>query len=305
MLSGTSAATLTHGLKQFRFAGIVFWLASATHLAAQPAPGVASCDSVLRAARADSIVITARVYLTRRDGELLPPRARLLLAEAFLARFEPPKPLQLPVFGHGPAELRILRRETLGGDSLTIREPVVYGTYTFTIRRNGSVDSIATRTPTMVPGFDERAIAAIRSAGADSVMAVVGHALDQDSLVIDLRITTGSEDSRLRVPAVGLFMATFPRIRLVDAKPLPPVPLPQYPEEERDEGRDGDVLLRIVVDGSGAPLISTLEVLHATSSSFALAAAKTLARYHFAPAHVGACAVPQVVLLPFWFSLRP
>ena len=61
----------------------------------------------------------------------------------------------------------------------------------------------------------------------------------------------------------------------------------------------------MVVDGSGAPLISTLEVLHATSSSFALAAAKTLARCHFAPAHVDACTVPQVVLLPFWFSLRP
>ena len=31
----------------------------------------------------------------------------------------------------------------------------------------------------------------------------------------------------------------------------------------------------------------------------------TLARYHFTPAHVGACTVPQVVLVPFWFSLRP
>lgn len=305
MLSPKSAATLTQGLKHIWITSFFFLLASAARLAAQPAAGVAACDSVLRAARADSIVISARAYLTRRDGELLPPRARLLLAQALLARLEPPKPLRLPVFGHGPAELRMLRRETLGGDSIRIREPVVYGTYTFTIRRNGSVDSVATRTPTMVPGFDERVIEAIRSAGADSAMAVVGHALDQDSLVIDLRVTTGSEDTRLRVPAVTLFTATFPRVRLVDAKPLPPVPLPQYPEDERDEGRDGDVLLRIVVDGSGAPLISTLEVLHATSSSFALAAAKTMARYHFAPAHVGACTVPQVVLLPFWFSLRP
>ena len=298
-------ATSTQGLKQVRIRWLLLWLASAARLAAQPATGVATCDSVLRAARVDSIAITARLYLTRHDGELLPPRARLLVAEAFLARFEPPKPLQLPVFGHGPAELRILRRETLGSDSLTTREPVVYGTYTFTIKRNGGVDSVATRTPTLVPGFDERVIAAIRSAAADSAMSVVGHALDQDSLVLDLRITTGSEDTRLRVPAVTLFVATFPRVRVVDAKPVPPVPLPQYPDGERDEGRDGDVLLRVVVDGSGAPLISTLEVLHATSSAFALAAAKTLARYHFTPAHVGTCAVPQVVLLPFWFSLRP
>lgn len=272
---------------------------------AQPAPGTATCDSVLRAARADSIAITARMYLARRDGEILPSRVRLLLAEAFAARFEPPLPLQLPVFGHGPAELRILRRETLGGDSLTIREPEVYGAYTFSIRRTGAVGTVATTIPTLVPGFDERVIAAIRNAGADSAIAVVGHALEQDSLVLDLRITTGPEDSRLRVPPATLFVAIFPRLRLVDAKPLQPVPLPQYPAEENDEGRDGDVLLRVVVDGSGAPLITTLEVLHATSPAFALAAAKTLARYHFAPAHVGACNVPQVVLLPFWFSLRP
>ena len=292
-------------MNQIRIAWIVFGLTGACPVAAQQGPTAASCDSVLRAARADSIAITARVYLTRRDGELLPPRARLLLAEAFVARFEPPVPLQLPVFGHGPAELRTLRRETLEGDSLTIREPVVYGTYAFTIRRNGRVDSIVTRTPTMVPGFDERVTAAIRSTGADSVLAVIGRALAQDSLVLDLRITTGSEDTRLRVPPATLFGAMFPRLRLVDAKPLPPVPLAQYPADERDDGRDGDVLLRVVVDGNGAPVISTLEVLHATSPAFALAAAKTLARYHFAPAHAGACTVPQVVLLPFWFSLRP
>ena len=288
-----------------RIAGIILALVGASRLTAQPAPDGSSCDSVLRAARADSIAVTARLYLTRRDGELLPQRVRRLLAETFAARFEPPVPLQLPVFGHGPAELRILRRETLGGDSLTSREPVVYGTYTFMIRRNGSVDSIATSTPTMVPGFDGRVIAAIRGTSADSALAAIGHALDQDSLVLDLRITTGSEDTRLRVLPAILFEAMFPRLRLVDAKPLPPVPLPQYPQDERDDGRDGDVLLRVVVDGSGAPVISTLEVLHATSPAFALAAAKTLARYHFAPAHVGACTVPQVVLLPFWFSLRP
>src|SRR5690349_18583165 len=122
-----------------RIRSIVLGLAGASKLAAQPAPNGASCDSVLRAAPPESVAITARVYLTRRDREFLPPRARLLLVEACGARFEPPVPLQLPVFGHGPAELRTLRRETLDGDSLTIREPVVYGTYAFTIRRNGRV----------------------------------------------------------------------------------------------------------------------------------------------------------------------
>jgi hypothetical protein len=284
---------------------ILVGLIGASPLAAQPAPRATSCDSVLRAARVDSIAVTARAYLTRGDGELLPSRVRLLLAQAILERFDPPRPLQLPVFGPGPAQLRILRRETLGGDSLTIREPVVYGAYSFTIRRTGDIGTITTMIPTLVPGFDERIAAAIRSASGDSAVAVVGHALDQDSLVLHLRIATGPEDSRLRVPPATLFVATFPRLRLVDVKPVAPLPLAQYPQEEVDEGRDGDVLLRTVVDGSGTPAFATLEVLHSTSGAFAVAATLAMMRYRFTPAHVGACTVPQVVLLPFWFSLRP
>ena len=95
------------------------------------------------------------------------------------------------------------------------------------------------------------------------------------------------------------------RSRLVDAKLTGTNPPPIYPREERDDGQDGDVMLRVIVDAAGTPRIETLEVLHATSPAFALAAARALARYHFTPAHVGACPVPQVVEIPFWFSLRP
>lgn len=293
------------GMKQIVSTWIVLCFAGASHLAAQRVPSAAECDSVLRVARADSIAVTARAYLTRRDGELLPSQVRALLGQAILSRFEAPAPLQLQVFGAGPAQLRILRRETLGGDSLAIRAPVVYGWYTFPIRRDGTVGSVITMTPTMVPGFDERVVAAIRGAVADSVLATVGRALDQDSLTLDLRITTGPEEARARVTPATVFAATFPRFRLVDAKPVGTLPLPQYPQDERDDGRDGEAVLRVIVDGSGAPVIPTMEVLHATSPAFGFEAAKTLARYHFAPAHVGACTVPQVVLLPFWFSLRP
>jgi len=296
---------MTKGMKQILTTWAALCLGTASALAGQRAPGAAECDSVLRAARADSVEVTARAYLTRQDGEVLPSRVRLLLTEAILSRFETPKPLQLQVFGAGPAQLRILRRETLGGDSIAIRAPVVYGWYVFPIRRNGTVGKVTTMTPTMVPGFDERVVAAIAGAGADSGIAAVGRALDQDSLMLGLRITTGLEDSRVRVPPATVFAATFPRLRLVDAKPVGTLPLPKYPPDERDDGRDGEALLRVVVDQTGAPVIPTLEVLHATSPAFGFEAAYTLARYHFAPAHVGACAVPQVVLLPFWFSLRP
>lgn len=274
-------------------------------VSAQAAAGsTMSCDSVLNAAHVDTTHVRARAYLIRRDGGVLTPHARELVLETILAHFKAPQPLQLPVFQAGPARLRMLQPESLG-DSLAIRDPLVYGVYDFVLARSGLITNIVATVPSMVPGFDRSVIQAIRAAGGDSMPALVPRALDLDSLALEFRVTTGAEDVRFRVPPTTLFTATFPRVRLVDAKPIGPLPPPTYPDDERDEGRDGEVLLRIVVDASGAPVISTLEVLHATSSSFALAAARALARYHFTPAHVGACGVPQVVELPFWFSLRP
>jgi hypothetical protein len=263
-----------------------------------------SCDSVLRAARGDTVRVTARAYLLRRDGDVLSTRALSLVLESILAHFKVPTPLELPVFSAGPARLRMLRAE-MPGDSLTSREPTVYGVYRFTLRQGGTVTNVGITVPSIVRGFDESVTAAITAGARDSVPARITRALNADSLALELRITTGPEDIRLRVPPVSVFTTTFPRVRLVDAKPARANPLPPYPEEERDEGADGEVLLRVVVDGSGAPLIPTLEVLRATSPAFALAAARTLARYHFTPAHVGSCTVPQVVEVPFWFSLRP
>jgi hypothetical protein len=291
-----------------RFLGLAFLsaIAQAVRLPAQTrTESSSSCDSVLRAAHVDSTEVTARAYLIGRDGSMLTPRARNLLLESFLAQFRPPKPLQLPVFAPGPVATRMLQLEVLGGDSLAKREPLVYGVYDFVLRRDGAITGVVASVPTLVPGFDEQVSKALVAAAADSLPALVPRALDVDSLLLELRITTGAEDTRLRVPPVTLFMARFPLLRMADAKPVGVKPLAEYPPDERDDGRDGEVLIRVVIDASGQPAIPTLEILHETSPSFALSAARALARYHFAPAHVGSCAVPQVVVLPFWFSLRP
>ena len=264
------------------------------------------CDSVLRGARVDSVGVTARAYLVRRDGEPLPPRARIFLIESIFSNFVAPKPLHVPVFSAGPARLRMLRRDlSSDGDSLTSREPVIYGVYDFALLRTSAVSGGSVTVPTMSPGFDESIIGAITALQADSTSARVTRALGLSVIPLQLRVSTGADDSRSRVPPAEIFTATFPRVRLVDAQPSAGNPLPEYPQEERDDGRDGEVMLRVVVDEMGAAVIRTLEVLHATSPAFALAAARALARYHFAPAHVGSCPVPQVVEIPFWFSLRP
>lgn len=278
-------------------------MALATTARAQQLASV-SCDSVIRAAATDSTAVTARMYLMRRDDEILPPRARDIILERIIAHFSAPRPLALPVFSAGPVRTPMLR-PAVSDDSVTRRTPLLYGVYNFALRRNGTVGVVAVVTPSMVASFDPSLIAAISGAAADSTVAQVASALDVDSLPLQVRVSTGPEDPRLRVRPVPLFAAMFPVVRLVDAKPAGVIPLAEYPADERDDGGDGEAVLRAVVDITGAVLVPTIEVQHATSPSFALAAARTLARYHFTPAHVGACAVPQAVEIPFFFSLRP
>lgn len=279
-------------------------LSTSTEAAAQDSAQV-RCDSLLRQARHDSVAVTARAYLLRRDGSVLTPRARSLLAEAMLSHFSPPKPLRIPVFAAGPVRMPMLQVEQLEGDSVNSRAPVLYGVYDFSLLRGGGVSKVTVSVPSLAPEFDSKIVEAILASTADSTLAVVPRALDVDSIPLELRVSTGAEDTRLRVPSVTIFTGFFPRLRLVDAKPLSTNKPALYPEEERDDGADGEAALRVVVDAAGLPLISTMEVLHATSPAFALAAARALAQYQFRPAHVGACAVPQVLEIPFWFSLKP
>ena len=129
--------------------------------------------------------------------------------------------------------------------------------------------------------------------------------LDGDRASFELRVSSGAADARVRVPPFLLFTGVFPRLRAIDARPSSGNVPPPYPDEERDDGADGEAVLRVVVDIDGRAIVSTMEVLHATSPTFATAAIRALAGYRFTPAHVGACAVPQVIEIPFWFSLRP
>jgi hypothetical protein len=263
------------------------------------------CDSIFRAARQDSIAVTARAYLLRRDGDVLTPRARSVLEEAVLAHFMAPVPLQVPVFSAGPVQMRMLKVEHLESDSIGPRAPLLYGVYDFSLPRDGGLSRVTISMSTMAPEFDSKVEESILAATTDRTLAMVLRALDRDSIPLELRISTGPIDPRLRVPGATIFTAFFPRLRLVDAKPLATNRPPAYPAGEGGDGEDGEVAIRAVVDTSGVPLIPTFEVLHATSPVFSLSAVRALAEYRFTPAHVGACRVPQVVEVPFWFSLKP
>jgi hypothetical protein len=266
------------------------------------------CDSVLRAAHVDSVVTQVRGYLVRADGGALAARTRselMLLVQSYLAL---PQPMRLPVFASGPARLRMLRPEHLEGDASSARTPVVHGVYGIFLRRGEvtRLDSIRVEVPTLVPGFDSSIVQAVRQTVMDAALAPMlrdVRDLRDDRIALQLRITSGITD--VRVPGFPIFSAALPRLRLTDARQAPGNLPPEYPLLERIEGGDGEVLVRVVINDNGRALMPTAEVLHATSPIFAIAALGALSQYRFVPAQVGQCTVPQVLEVPFFFSLRP
>jgi TonB family protein len=270
------------------------------------ADSLARCDSVLRAGRADSIRVSVRGELVRTDGGILPRTVRELVAQELLLRLTLPRPLVVPVFAPGPTRMRMLRpdRGVAGDTAARLREPAIHGVYHFRLLRTGKADSVSVVIPSLSPGLDSSIVDALRRASDERTLPMFPEGLD-DTLRMQLRVTSAAEETRLRAVSVVLFQSMFPRHLVTDAVPWERNPTAPYPDEERDSGQDGDVLLRAVIDVDGTPVVPTLEVSHATSRAFALSALRTIARWRFTPARVGACPVLQVVHVPFWFSVRP
>jgi TonB family protein len=81
-------------------------------------------------------------------------------------------------------------------------------------------------------------------------------------------------------------------------------PPPVFPEDEKaDSVTTGEVVLRFVVDRSGLPDMATIELVRATSLSFARAAIVALPSQRFQPATIHGCAVAQAIDYSFSFVL--
>jgi hypothetical protein len=117
---------------------------------------------------------------------------------------------------------------------------------------------------------------------------------------VDVRISTDSSADARR-----MIVATFPRMPVIDAVPKRDNPPPVFPEDERaDSVTAGEAVLRFVVDRSGMPDMTTIELVRATSLSFARAAIIALPSQRFEPATIRGCAVGQAIDYSFSFVLR-
>lgn len=268
-------------------------LLAARQVRGQAPSDTARCDSVVAAARVDSVPARLFVSATRMDGPDLSPTRREKLLSTIVASFVPPRPFRLTVFGGG-VQMRAVRPHD--ADRADPRAPVVTARFRVYASNGGDSLRLALVRASLMPGFDEAALHAIRSARS----AAFAPLPDADSMVVDIRFS--SEPS---TNAREFIAADFPRMPVVDATPLLDNPAPEFPDDERDGGAtSGEVVFQLVIDRSGLPAMETVEVVRASSMSFVRAALSALPRQHFTPARINGCPVAQQIEYPMTFVLR-
>lgn len=79
---------------------------------------------------------------------------------------------------------------------------------------------------------------------------------------------------------------------------------PRYPEQLRNSGIEGTVLVQFAVDTTGRVAMTSISVLQSTHGLFTDAVRDALARLRFRPAEVGGHRVPALAQMPFEFRLK-
>lgn len=87
--------------------------------------------------------------------------------------------------------------------------------------------------------------------------------------------------------------------------PLPTNPAPRYPAALRAAGIQGSVFARFVVDTTGHVRMETVSVEASDHPLFAEAVIEALRRSRYTPAELRGRKVPQLVVQPFVFVMRP
>ncbi len=268
-------------------------MVSARGAVAQRAPtDTAQCDSIVAAARVDSVAAALYIGIKRSDGGEIAPAQVEDMITAVALHFEAPRPFRMSVFD-GPALTRLLR--AIGGSHTELRAPTLTGVYRFTSDQDGIIYRRAVVRRSLVAGLDTAMMVAIREAVVTRSVFVAAD--DDDSMMVDVRISTDSVDGSRRMIA-----ATLPRMPVIDAVPFATNPAPRFPQSALAAGQTaGEVVLRFVVGRDGVPIDDTVELVRGTSAEFVRAAMIEFPHQRFRPAVIDGCGVPQQVTYSFSF----
>lgn len=148
----------------------------------------------------------------------------------------------------------------------------------------------------LTPAADSAALAAVQRLIADGLVTSVR------GRTIDTRLLLHTVDSA-KAGDVVLFRYRTPRVPFVEAS-VQWAPAPRYPVALRDRRQSGEARAEFVVWTDGRVDPGSISIRSATHRDFAVAVLTALPAYRFLPATVAGCPVPQLVEMPFVFSIR-
>ena len=127
-------------------------------------------------------------------------------------------------------------------------------------------------------------------------------------LTSSARVEAATRDTAIefqfRVPVLELSGAqAFSAKEVQQVVPLPSHNAIHYPQELRNAGVSGEVLVRFVVEPTGKVRPGSATIVRSSDPSFTLAVLEGLRVIRFNPARVGGIPVAQLVEQPFTFSL--
>ena len=271
----------------------------------------AACREMLSAPPPDSAV--TRIALTVRpfDSALVHMTAayRELVATSVRQLFKPPQVLGLRTYGQGVV--------LPGKRSPAYQTMMLQATYRATLRRDGRLSGVRVTGGTRDAEFDAAMLRAIQAVSDSSLLvpavapAVVfeGDSLAlqfqvaADELILPPRFTPDTASPSRATPLL--------RIRTPIRQVTQPVGVrdarrpPEYPLSMRAKRAEGRTTLDFVIDASGQPDLSTVQIVATPSVEFVASILEVLPLHHFKPLMLDGCAVAVVVREAFEFHFTP
>jgi hypothetical protein len=277
--------------------------------AAQSPSDAARCRTVLTRATKDSVSVRIGLSITPFDTTaVISADYRALFVQALRQALTLPRPLPLELYGfYTPTN----DQGRVNGSSTVV--PTIAGSYRATLKRDGHFTNTRVVGGARTRAFDDALLAAVRAVGdSQSAPPLPEDFKSADS--VDVRISVRLPDIPRSPGAIGLppalpydplFIIRVPSFGFPSqtSRPLPNNPAPLFPFDARRAHLDGRVIAEFVVDASGTPDLSSVQIVQATAVPFVAAVLDVLPQHRFSPLAIDGCPVASIVMQPFEFHI--
>jgi len=170
----------------------------------------------------------------------------------------------------------------------------------FTVARGGIVLDLALPVRTGDPQFDSALIEPATRLLLEHTEFLLPPGKDTLQIRIDVAID----------PSAGLYPMRLAQLQPIGTITKPAHIIhtdlyPKWPKDLEEKRVNDDVVVRILVDEHGRPVMDSVKVVRGTQKGYIDAVLAVIPKYHWTPAESGGCPVKQWVEMPFMFHFAP